>query len=63
MARKRVKKGITFSKAKEMVKRKVGVLDMERMREGRHELILFYGPRGGHRATYNKTTKEFWWTR
>ena len=51
---------ITFAEAKKRAKSKIGVLDMRTLTEGKNKLILFHGPRGGHRATYNRTTKEFW---
>ena len=52
---------ITLTEAKKRVKKKVGVLDMATLSEGRNKLVLFHGPRCGHRATYNRTTKEFWY--
>ena len=51
---------ITFTEAKKRAKAKLGVLDMATMTEDKNKLVLFHGPRGGHRATYNRTTKEFW---
>ena len=52
---------ISFAAAKKRAKNKIGVLDMATLTEGRNKLVLFHGPRGGHRATYNRTTKEFWY--
>jgi len=52
---------ITVTEAKKRAKSKIGVLDMATRTEGKNKLVLFHGPRGGHRATYNKTTKEFWY--
>ena len=52
---------ISFTEAKKNAEKKIGVLDMATLTEGRNRLVLFHGPRGGHRATYNLTTKEFWY--
>ena len=56
---------ISLTEAKKRVKNKLGVLDMARFTESHtgYELILFHGPRGGHRATYNKDTREFFYVR
>ena len=52
---------MSLGEAKRLAKKKLSVLDMATLTEGTNKLILFHGKRGGHRATYNKTTGEFWY--
>ena len=56
-------KRISVEAAKLEVQAHLGVLDIGSLIEDGHKLLLFHGPRGGHRATYNKTTGWFWWCR
>ena len=52
---------ISLSEARRLVERRLGILSMTTHTEGTNKLILFLGKRRGHRATYNKTTGEFWY--
>lgn len=55
-------KNMSFSQAKKIAKKHLGVEVMAQLIEDGAQLILFHGKRGGHRATYDVERREFWFT-